>query len=123
MLSVEDLAKSLRFYRDILGGQKTYQFPAEGEPAFVMLRFGESDLGLGSMQGAPIHGRRQRPASGHRMELCVYIAGVDAVVETLRAAGTPVVTQPADMPWGERIAYVSDPDGNLVMLTQSAPGD
>ena len=25
--------------------------------------------------------------------------------------------EPADQPWGERIAYLEDPDGNLVMLT------
>ena len=24
------------------------------------------------------------------------------------------------MPWGERVAWLADPDGNLVMLTQKA---
>ena len=28
------------------------------------------------------------------------------------------MTAPADTPWGERVAWVADPDGNLVMLTQ-----
>jgi len=28
-----------------------------------------------------------------------------------------VVLEPADQPWGERVAYLADPDGNLVMLT------
>ncbi|WP_437577674.1 VOC family protein [Sorangium sp. So ce887] len=30
----------------------------------------------------------------------------------------PIVLEPADRPWGERVAYVADPDGNLVMLTR-----
>ena len=30
----------------------------------------------------------------------------------------PVLAEPEDMPWGERMAYVSDPDGNPVALAQ-----
>ena len=28
----------------------------------------------------------------------------------------PVLLDPADQPWGERLAYVEDPEGNPVML-------
>lgn len=85
-------------------------------PVFVTLRLGESELGIGAMGGAPLHGRAQRPASGHRIELCVYVDDVDATVSAARDAGVPVVVEPAEQPWGERIAYLEDPDGNLVML-------
>jgi catechol 2,3-dioxygenase-like lactoylglutathione lyase family enzyme len=47
MLSVTDLARSLRFYGEALGGEKSYQFPEEGDPVFVALRFGASELGIG----------------------------------------------------------------------------
>ena len=30
---------------------------------------------------------------------------------------TPLVLEPVDQRWGERVAYLEDPDGNLVMLT------
>jgi len=70
--------------------------------------------------GAPLHGQAQRPATGHRIELCVYVDDVDAAAEAARAAGAPVLLEPADQSWGERIAYVGDPDGNLVMLTAAA---
>lgn len=43
---------------------------------------------------------------------------VDEAVDALRSIGAPVVLEPADQPWGERVAYVEDPDGNLVMLTR-----
>jgi len=119
MLSVADLDRSVAFYGTVLGGEETYRFPAEGPPAFLVLRIGSSDVGLGRIGDAPpLHGRAQRPATGHRVELCVYVADVDEGVEALRAIGAPVVLEPVDQPWGERVAYVEDPDGNLVMLTR-----
>jgi catechol 2,3-dioxygenase-like lactoylglutathione lyase family enzyme len=110
MLSAEDFAASVRFYT-ALGGIEAYRFP-EADPVFVTLRFGDSELGIGAMSGTPIHGRPQRPAGGHRIELCLYVDDVDAAA----AAVAVVVTPPQDTPWGERIAYIEDPDGNLVML-------
>ncbi|XXU62221.1 VOC family protein [Sorangium sp. So ce1097] len=119
MLSAQSLEKALDFYGTLLGGVETYRFPEGGPAVFVALRLGESEIGLGALGAGPaLHGQPLRPASGHRMELCVYVDDVDATVERLRAAGVPVLLEPADQPWGERIAYVADPDGNLVMLTR-----
>ncbi len=117
MLSTESLDRALTFYRDLLGGTEAFRFPDKGPPVFVTLRLGESELGLGAMTDTPpLHGQRLRPAQGHRIELCVYVDDVDATVERLRAAGSTIVTEPADQVWGERVAYAMDPDGNLVML-------
>jgi lactoylglutathione lyase len=119
MLSTNDISRALAFYGGLLGGVEIYRFPDEGEPAFIALRMGESELGLGQLgDEPPLHGQPQRPAFGHRIELCAYVEDVDATVERLRDAGVPIVLEPAYQPWGERIAYVEDPDGNLVMLTK-----
>lgn len=119
MLSVERLQDSLAFYQRLLGGEQVYQFPSDGEPAFVALRLGDSEIGLGQLGGAaPLHGQSQRPASGHRIELCVYVDDLTAMVARLRAARVPILLEPTQQPWGERVAYVADPDGNLIMLTQ-----
>ena len=119
MLSTENLGRALDFYGALLGGVESYRFPEQGPAAFVALRLGESELGLGAIGAAPpLHGRPLRPASGHRIELCVYVDDVEETVERLRAAAVPIVLEPVDQPWGERVAYVSDPDGNLVMLTR-----
>lgn len=119
MLSTESFGRSVGFYRDLLGGVETYRFPDGESPVFLVVRLGESDLGIGAITGgAPMHGQPLRPAQGHRMELCVYVDHVDEMVERLRAAGVPILVEPAEQPWGERVAYVSDPDGNLLMLTQ-----
>jgi len=117
MLSVADLAASRRFYEEILGGRLVYRFPPEGEPGFLTLAFGETEIGLGLLTDTPLHGRPLRPASGHRIELCINVDDVDAAVAAL---GAPVAMAPFDQPWGERAAYVEDPDGNLVMLAAPA---
>jgi lactoylglutathione lyase len=119
MLSVESLAASLRFYETLLGGERSYQFPSEGDAVFVVLRFGETELGLGLLGSGPaLHGQPQRPATGHRIELCLYVSGLEQTVSATSAAGAPVLLQPTAQPWGESVAYVSDPDGNLVMLVE-----
>ncbi|RYE56885.1 MAG: VOC family protein [Hyphomicrobiales bacterium] len=113
MLSVANMAASRRFYEAILGGELVYAFPPEGEPVFLTLSFGETEIGLGVLSERGVHGRLLRPASGHRMELCINVEDVDA---TLIALGAKIVMLPVDQSWGERAAYVEDPDGNLVML-------
>jgi lactoylglutathione lyase len=118
MLSCADLERSLALYRDLLGGVETFRFPQEGEPGYVALDIGDAHIGLGAMSGPPIHGRPQRPATGHRIELCVYVDDVDAMYERAGERGLEQVVAPADMPWGERVAYIADPDGNLLMLTK-----
>jgi lactoylglutathione lyase len=50
----------------------------------------------------------------------VYVAGVDDLTGQLRAEGVVVLRDPADMPWGERIAFIADPDGNPVALANEA---
>jgi lactoylglutathione lyase len=115
MLSAESLPASRRFY-ELLGAVESYRFPETGTPAFVSLRFGETELGIGQLGPEPLHGEPQRPATGHRIELCLYVDDVDASVAHLRTTGARIVLEPKDQPWGERIAYVQDPDGNLLML-------
>lgn len=121
MLSVADLDRSLTFYEGGLQGERHYRFPPEGPPVFVTLTFGETEIGLALMTGSTLHGRSLRPASGHRVELCVYVDDVDRAFDELVAAGAPGVVEPCEQPWGERVAYVEDPDGNLVMLTAPLP--
>jgi lactoylglutathione lyase len=59
------------------------------------------------------------PGPGPRHELFVYVDDVDATVTALRDDGGRVLREPADMPWGERVAYVADPEGNVVALASA----
>ena len=48
----------------------------------------------------------------------MYVNDVDETFARARLNGFETVVDPADMPWGERTAWIADPDGNLVMLTR-----
>jgi uncharacterized glyoxalase superfamily protein PhnB len=58
------------------------------------------------------------PGAAGRVALWLYTDELDAQVEVLRSAGVPVLTEPHDEVWGERVAAVQDPDGNTVWLAQ-----
>jgi predicted enzyme related to lactoylglutathione lyase len=49
-------------------------------------------------------------------ERAVRADDVDRATEQLRAAGVPVLREPWDSGNGQRVAYVTDPDGNRVHL-------
>ena len=104
-----DMKRALGFYRDLLGGQVTYRFPVDGDPGYVALDIGSSHVGVGLDQEAA-----QQPRG--RISLWVYAEDCDAAVDRLRAAGTVISEEPADQPWGERMARVEDPDGNEVVI-------
>jgi lactoylglutathione lyase len=111
-----DLPRSLLFYRDALGFEPRYRWPPEGVPDFVVLRLGGFELAL-SDADAPERLLGRRMGADLRFELCVYTDDVDRAVARLRDAGVPVLRKAEDMPWGERMAYVADPDGNPVQVT------
>ena len=114
ILTTRDLGAALGFYRDLLGGTVTYEFPApDGEPGYVGLEVGSSQLGIGRDPDAT-----DGPSA--RFSLWAYVEDCDAVVARLRAAGVRVVEEPTDQPWGERVARVLDPDGNVVLIGQAA---
>ena len=109
ILSTSDMAAALGFYRDLLGATVAYQFPPTGDPSYVGLRLGASHVGV-----------TLEPSSGRSATLWVYAQDCDAAVALLRNAGVTVVAEPADQPWGERMATVLDPDGNRVHVAARA---
>jgi lactoylglutathione lyase len=105
IITVHDLPAARRFYEE-LGFAQTYQFPPEGEPGFVTMARGTSSIGIGA--GAA--------TNEDRFGFWVYVDDVDLTLERLRRAGAPIVAEPEDQPWGERVARIRDPEGNLVYL-------
>jgi lactoylglutathione lyase len=110
IISIPDMERALAFYRDLLDGTVAYQFPPDGEAVYVAIDFGSSHLGIG------VDPDIGPPADHPRFVLWVYADDCDAAVDRLRQAGTPVVEEPTDQPWGERVARVHDPDGNVVIV-------
>jgi lactoylglutathione lyase len=52
----------------------------------------------------------------------VYVDNVDDTLAALRDADVRLLKGPQDMFWGERVAWVADPDGNPVALATAAAG-
>ncbi len=114
ILTTRDIGAALRFYRDLLGAAVTYEFPGpDGQPAYAGLELGSSQLGIGRDPDLT-----DGPSA--RFQLWTYVDDCDAAVARLRAAGVTIVEEPVDQPWGERVARVLDPDGNLVLIGQEA---
>jgi predicted enzyme related to lactoylglutathione lyase len=109
MILTRDLPRLLEFYRAVLGATEIERMPAEGPVFYVGLRIGDSDLGLIAQAEAP----EQPP----RVLLSVTVDDVDALLS--RVSGCGGTANPAnDMPWGQRVAHVQDPDGNPLNLVQ-----
>ncbi|GAA1103314.1 glyoxalase superfamily protein [Nocardiopsis composta] len=114
-----DVDRLAGFYTGLLGFTEAFRFPADPSlPAeFVQLALGPCALGLGSAASPAAHGRpTAEPGGPPEFELCLEAGDVDAETARLRAAGVPVLREPEDMPWNERMAYVADPDGRPIML-------
>lgn len=109
IIATPDLGRALAFYRDVLGGSVSYAFPADGPPAYVGVDLGTSHVGIG-------HDANVDLAAPPRISLWLYTADCDAVVDAVRRAGGVVLEEPADQPWGERVARVADPDGNRIVI-------
>jgi lactoylglutathione lyase len=114
IIMTADMDAALGFYRDLLGARVSYEFPGpDGKPAYAGLELGSSHLGIGADPGVT-------GGENPRFSLWVYTDDCDAAIERLRGAGVTIVEEPADQPWGERVARVLDPDGNLVLVGQAA---
>ena len=111
------MSATAAFY-ERLGFESHFRLPPEGEPGYIGLRRGACEVAVVASTWPDDH-YGASVGEGVRFELFVYVSGVDELVEELRADGVPVLREPADMPWGERVAYVTDPDGNPVALAQS----
>ena len=110
-----DVASTAAFYVEHLGFAEKFRFPPEGDAGFVNLGRGDSELGI-TERAWPAQMGIDVEATGARFELFTYVDDVDAAVAAMRAAGVRIIRDAEDMPWGERVAYVLDPDGNPVTL-------
>lgn len=115
-----DVERSAQFW-ERLGLRRHVQLPPEGEPGYVGLHGEAPGAELAVTNGQWATDRYGlRMGDGPRCEMYIYVADLDGMLRRLGAAGVPILREPEDMPWGERIATVADPDGNPVALCQQA---
>ena len=124
-LAVDDLDRSLAFYRDGLGlktqGVIATEFPGDEVNAAGAVVMFELEGGLtlalyprrelAKDAGIPVVPARSGGFSiGH---LVATRSDVDKLLAAARAAGATVEDEPRDRPWGIYSGYFRDPDGHL----------
>jgi catechol 2,3-dioxygenase-like lactoylglutathione lyase family enzyme len=102
VLVVEDVARSLDYYRDKLGFDgRAY----EKDP---------TNYGYASREHCNVHLAHGRPHPNGFFDVYVYVDDVDALHDELRARGADVLNAPVHTEYGLRETRVRDPDGYVL---------
>jgi glyoxylase I family protein len=137
-ITVSDLDRSIRFYRDLLGCQVSSPVRAEG-PFFEAVTGVEGcqiDVAFARLPGHVIELLCYRNPPGRTstlracdpgfMHVCLKVANLEKVIALVRSAGFSAVGSmqvaqggPAD---GVKVVYVRDPDGVVLELIEEPPG-
>jgi glyoxylase I family protein len=139
---VTDLARSVRFYTELLGFKKTKEAWLEGEwidrivglngvkarAAFIVAPAGEPRIELleyATPKGNSAAGNSRANTIGLR-HIALRVDGMAEIVARLRAAGVTVFSDPVRVPAGvvqhdageKTLVYFLDPDGVILELAQ-----
>jgi len=115
ILLTRNLPRLVSFYEHALHATVSYRFGSADEDDYVSLTIGGGALGIAREAAAPPGG------AADRIALWFYVDDVDTAYTRWMTAGGDVVQEPSATEWGERVAQVRDPDGNLVNLGAEAP--
>lgn len=117
-LFVNDMAKMIRFYRDVLGfeikeGEDTSNVYLVKDSTLFLL-YGRNDFEkMTSRKYEYIKG-----LNGH-FEIALYVdtfEEVDKAYADAISKGAVSVLPPENEPWGQRTCYIADPEGNLIEI-------
>ncbi|MGF6228817.1 lactoylglutathione lyase [Inquilinus ginsengisoli] len=123
-LTVSDLDRSIRFYRDVLGLPLAHTIPERHVAFFWVPRPETAMLGLWSIHSAPMSMRLH-------IAFSVDLPDVEASVASLRAAGLtprragngPEIREPVVLTWMPAASvYFQDPDGHSLEFLAMLPG-
>jgi uncharacterized glyoxalase superfamily protein PhnB len=111
-----DLQRSIAFYRDVLGFMVGEEWREKGALAGVELRAGAVSLMLSQDDFA--RGRDRVKGVGMRLR-CHTAQDIDRLAAQIKSRGGMLDQEPQDMPWGERLFGISDPDGFKLSIVQA----
>jgi lactoylglutathione lyase len=114
ILYVEDTARTLTFYRNVLG----LSVKAE-HGSYIEFETGQTTLGFNTREDVqrliPDYTIPSRKAQ-KTLEIGFVTDDVPAPFQKVEAAEYKNVLTPVEKPWGQVLAYVLDPDGRLIEL-------
>ena len=115
--TANDLQRSIAFYRDVLGflvgdewrGENGVLQGCEMRAGSVVFVLNQDDFAKG---------RDRKKGLGTRLHVSTS-QDVDRVAAEIKARGGSLDQEPADMPWGERVFMITDPDGFKLTIAQA----
>jgi uncharacterized glyoxalase superfamily protein PhnB len=114
-LTVNDLPRSIAFYRDVLGFMAGEEWREQGALTGIELHAGSITFYL--TQDDFAKGRDRQKGIGMRFR-CHTAQDLDRLAEQITARGGMLDDAPKDMPWGERMFMIADPDGFKLTFVQ-----
>ena len=117
-LFVKDMAKMVRFYRDVLDfeiqeGEDAVNVYLIKDGTLFMLYERKNFESMTSRKYEYIQG-----LNGH-FEIALYVDTFEEVdkrfADVVSKGATPVL-EPTTEPWGQRTCYIADPEGNLIEI-------
>ena len=122
ILYVVDVAASLDFYERALGQRRRFVHEsgqyAELDTGETVLALAAHELAAANLPG--VYRPERPPETRPAFEVCFVTDDVQGAFDRAIAEGAEAVTPPQTKPWGQHVAYVRDPDGNLVELASPA---
>jgi catechol 2,3-dioxygenase-like lactoylglutathione lyase family enzyme len=115
VLLVEDVGRSVSYYRDALGFE-THAWEVNPE------HYGYAERDACHLHFARFEGARARPnheeAPPDMFDAYFWVDDVEALHEELRGRGADLLHGPVDQPYGLRDIRVRDPDGYILAFGQ-----
>ncbi|MFN8669607.1 MAG: VOC family protein [Gemmatimonadaceae bacterium] len=109
-LTCKDVEASIRFYRDAVGFTVAMTFEQDGKVAGAVVTAGDIRIVLNQDDGKL--GWDRIKGQGFYLQINVAApADVDAAAARIKAAGSSLLNEPADRPWGARMFQFLDLDG------------
>ena len=128
-IGVDDLERSLAFYRDGLGfqtngiigtefkGDETHPSGAavmfELQNGLILALYPRTELAKDAKQPIVVGVSKRSPTEFSIGHFVQSKEEVDALLKQAKAAGAIVTEEPHDRPWGIYSGYFQDPDGHL----------
>lgn len=119
ILQAREPERLIDFYESAFGFRVGYRFPVQGQVDYAFLDL--APLGIGIGRRANERGD-QLAAGGPPFELWIYADDTDEGLRRAVAAGAKIIEPATDQPWGERVALVTDPEGNRVRIGAESAG-
>ncbi len=111
-LLVENLDKSLAFYKDLLGLEVN-----STDDGYIDFKLGDPLLALFQKNKAEAMFSQKHMASGGGAVYAFQVENVSKTCKDLTNKGIAIFEGPKTMPWGQTVAYFKDPDNNILEVT------